>query len=114
MTKPFDWDAFNREAKELENSLEQTDIELQKLRDKSNYQDREAKKLVSEIANTIVDLDQEKKIITKQLNQVSDKDKRMKLLEGHYKVTSKIEDYWKNKQRQWDKGLSDIEKEGKK
>ena len=71
------------------------------------------KKLLKDIAGSMVDKDQRRKAITKELQHTTDKDLKIKLLESHHQLTSEIEKFWHDKTKKWDSDLADIDKNKK-
>ena len=81
------------------------------VRKKKDYQEKESKTLIREVASSIVPLDNQRKQINTLLKNTTDKKQRLDLLEEYHQVNSKITDYWENKNKKWIQDGKDLEKE---
>ena len=97
----------------LNRTLKETDDIMKKVRLKQDFQDREVKELLKDVGGTIVDLDQDRLKIDKELETTTDKTKRLELLEEYREKNSKIQEFWQERNKRWTKGLDDIEKDKK-
>jgi len=112
MTK-FDWNQFEVERRVYDKNQKEIAEELKKIDERSAYKEREAKELVKDIAGKIIGKDEKRKAITKELQQTTDKDLKIKLLETHHQLTGEIEQFWRDKTKKWGEGLANIEKDKK-
>ena len=95
----------------FERTMRETDDVLSKLRNKQNYTEKESKVLVKEVAQNILPLDNQRKLINKTLKTTTDKSKRLNLLEDYHKVNSEIQSYWDKKNSEWSDGFKKLEEE---
>lgn len=97
----------------LTRTLKETDDIMKKVRLKQDFQDREVKELLKDVGGTIVDLDQDRLKIDKELETTTDKNKRLELLEQYRNKNAKIQRFWEERNKRWTKGLDDIENDKK-
>lgn len=109
----LDWKQLEVDRRVHESTQKEITAELKKLDERSAYKDKEAKTLLKDVAGTVVDKDQRRKNINKELLVTKDKDRKLKLLESHHQLTGEIEKFWHEKSQRWEKGLANINK-GKK